>query len=75
MFKLKQVANDLKQSSKYIGIATVIFIACIFIGFTNDQLTTFLTAQIQSLSVIAESLENSSNPTLMFIFLFSLITL
>lgn len=67
MFKWKYVAKDLGLTRNYIGIAAFLFIAFIFVGMTNDQLSTFLTTQIESLSNIAQRLDNSSNPTLMYI--------
>lgn len=65
MFKLSAIIQHFKDMRGYIGFAFVLFFAGIVVGGTNEGFQSFLEAQIAGLSQLVETVDNSSNPTLM----------
>ncbi|MFF2890740.1 stage II sporulation protein M [Paenibacillus sp. NPDC057967] len=65
MFKLSAIIQHFKDMRGYIGFAFILFFAGIVVGGTNEGFRAFLEGQLTGLGQLVESVDNSSNPTLM----------
>jgi stage II sporulation protein M len=71
MFSLRALIAHLKQMKGYFAFGTILFFAGMIVGGTNPALDAFITGQLKGLEQIADSIDKSSNPSLMmFVFIF-----
>lgn len=65
MFKWRAIIDHFKQMNHYIGFGFILFFAGIIIGGTNPAFKAFLEGQLAGLEQLAQTVDQSSNPTLM----------
>lgn len=71
MFKLRAVWQDLKGTSRFIGVAFIIFAVSVYVGITNDNFSIFLNAQLDAMRDVVSQINESRNPTFAtFLFIF-----
>ncbi|MFC4778139.1 stage II sporulation protein M [Paenibacillus sp. GCM10023252] len=66
MFQWSAIRNHLRDMLPYIRFGFILFFAGIIIGGTNTAFESFIQGQMNSLKQMGDSIEDSSNPTLMF---------
>lgn len=67
MFAPRQIAAHLKEMRHYIAFSFVILLAGMVVGATNPALDSFIKGQMSGIQEIAQSIQASKNPTLLFI--------
>ena len=67
MFAPRQIIAHLKEMRHYIAFSVVILLAGMVVGATNPALDTFIKGQMSGIQKIAQSIQASNHPTLMFI--------
>ncbi|GGG07367.1 stage II sporulation protein M [Paenibacillus abyssi] len=71
MFSWKAIIGHFKDMRAYFAFATILFFAGMVVGGTNQQLEMFMNSQLEGLIQLAQTAQNSSNPTLfMFVLIF-----
>ncbi|MBJ6361082.1 stage II sporulation protein M [Paenibacillus sp. GCM10012307] len=62
MFSPKTFILHLRSMSGYIAFSSILFLAGIVIGGTNERLEAYITSQLQALGSISQAIESSANP-------------
>lgn len=71
MFRWSEIKAHFKIMNPYIGFGFILFFAGLVVGGTNSAFSDYLEQQLQALGNVAESLEQTENPTLAFmVFIF-----
>lgn len=67
MFKWRAIREHFKIMNPYIVFGFIVFFAGVFVGATNTSFAHFLEQQLASLGNVAETLDQSENPTMSYI--------
>lgn len=67
MFAPRQIIAHLKEMRHYLAFSFVILLAGMVVGATNPALDAFIQGQMSGIQKIAQSIQASNNPTLLFI--------
>ncbi len=67
MFAPRQIIAHLKEMRHYIAFGFVILLAGMVVGATNPALDAFIKGQMSGIQKMAQSIQASNNPTLLFI--------
>jgi stage II sporulation protein M len=71
MFRWREIKAHFKIMNPYITFGFILFFAGLIVGGTNSTFSDYLEQQISALGDVAETLQQSDNPTLAFmIFIF-----
>lgn len=71
MFSWKAFVQHLQAMRGYVAFSLILFMAGMVIGGTNVQLEQYISGQLEGLQQISNTINDSSNPTLLsFIFIF-----
>ncbi|WP_201008884.1 stage II sporulation protein M [Paenibacillus glycanilyticus] len=71
MFRWSEIKAHFKIMNPYIAFGFILFFAGLVVGGTNSAFSDYLEQQLKALGNVAESLEQTENPTLAFmVFIF-----
>jgi stage II sporulation protein M len=71
LFAMREIIEHLKALRHYLALSTIVLLAGVVVGGTNQALDAFIQGQVDGIRQIADSIEASSNPTLlMMVFIF-----